>query len=241
MEEKPATIIKTDEDGREYFEWTPGKPIHIPPKRLIKSTGDNQFEILRDIIDLYCHSEIDCDPTYSVGNFYKTGLPQPKHKFDLYPQLEGVQEADSRKLPLDADSLNSIVFDPPFISGSIGEGNPKKGLTKERFSYFKNMKELWEYYDASLKEFYRILKPDGILIFKCQDCIESSKNFMTHCNVLNQAVAIGFDPLDLFILTAKVRPIQSNLKEQQHARKFHSYFWVFKKAECKVPYDLGQK
>ena len=220
-------------------EWTPGQEAWSPPRRIIKSVGDNQFSIMRDIVDLYCRGKIDCDPTYSVGNFYKTGLPQPKHKFDLVPQVDGVIEADSRKLPLEEASIESLMFDPPFISASINEG--KDGIMKKRFSYLKNMKLLWEYYNESLKEFYRVLKPNGVLVFKCQDVIESSKNWFTHCQVMNQAVELGFTPEDLFILTAKNRPIQSNLKEQQHARKFHSYYWVFEKKECKLPYTLENK
>jgi len=35
---------------------------------------------------------------------------------------------------------------------------------------FESFKELQEMYSSSLKEFYRILKQNGIVIFKCQDC-----------------------------------------------------------------------
>ena len=44
----------------------------------------------------------------------------------------------------------------------------------------------------------------------------------------NAATQSGFTAIDLFILIAKNRVI-GKFDKQHHARKFHSYFWVFKK------------
>ena len=49
------------------------------------------------------------------------------------------------------------------------------GIIKERFGYYRNVPELLTFYNEALLEFYRILEVDGILIFKCQDTIESGK------------------------------------------------------------------
>ena len=51
---------------------------------------------------------------------------------------------------------------------------------------------------------------------------------MTHCLVYNWALENGFYAKDLFILLSKQRIFNPNLK-QKHARKFHSYWWVFVK------------
>lgn len=72
------------------------------------------------------------------------------------------------------------------------------------------------------------------MIFKCQDVVFSAKNHFTHVWVMNEALKLGFYPKDLFILLARNRLTDG--RKQQHARKFHSYFWVFKKATCKVSY-----
>jgi hypothetical protein len=214
----------------------------IEPKKkkreIISSIGYDQLKILHDIVGLYCANKIDCDPTYSIGNFYKSGLvPQPRLKFDLTPQVEGVKQADSRHLPLEKESVESIVFDPPFVSGTASNG--KRGIIKERFSYMRKVKDLWVYYNESMNEFYRVLKPNGILVFKCQDSVEDHKNFFSHCEIMNQALNIGFEPVDVFILMAKNRIIQKKLNAQQHARKFHSYFWVFEKRKNRIPYGIG--
>ncbi|MBU2039950.1 MAG: cob(I)yrinic acid a,c-diamide adenosyltransferase, partial [Gammaproteobacteria bacterium] len=94
--------------------------------------------------------------------------------------------------------------------------------------------ELKTMYSNSLKEFYRILCLDGIVIFKCQDVVSGGLNLFSHCWIMYEAIKHGFYPKDLFILLAKNRITDG--RKQQHARKFHSYFWVFKKTKCKVDY-----
>ena len=200
---------------------------------IIRSVYDNQDDLLRGLMSLYCPDGFDLDVTYSKGVFYKN-IPEPKIKMDLFPQTSDTIKADSTKLPLKKESINSMVFDPPFVAASQNKGKP--GIIKTRFGYFKTTYNLWSMYSKSLKEAYRVLKPNGILIFKNQDCVDSSKQYFSHCFVMNEAVKFGFYPKDLFILIAKNRLI--NQKSQIHARKFHCYFWVFKKELCKVNYYL---
>jgi len=200
---------------------------------MIETVSSDQGEILNNICRLYCLSGFDLDPTYSTGVFYKN-VPKPKLKFDLNPQSLGVTKCDCRHLPLADSSLNSIVFDPPFICGSRKNGKP--GIIKERFGYYKNVPELLRFYEDALTEFYRLLAPEGILIFKCQDTIESGKQYLNHVSIINYASDIGFYPLDLFILLTRSVLISPNMLNQQHARKSHSYFLVFRKTKSLVSY-----
>lgn len=201
---------------------------------VIKTVSKSQSEILNSIIYLYCPHGFDIDPTYSKGNFYKD-VPEPKHKLDLSPQSEGVKEADSRQLPFPASSVGSIIFDPPFIGGSQRNGKP--GIIKERFGCYKNVPLLWKYYRDSMDEFHRILKPEGVLVFKCQDTIENSKQYLSHIEIITYAYSIGFYPLDLFVLIASNRLMSPSQAIQQHARKFHSYFLIFRKSKRLVHYS----
>ena len=200
---------------------------------IIKSVSDNQVEIISSIMSLYCPSGFDLDPTYSKGVFYKDIL-EPKLKYDLEPQIVGVIQADCRKLPLNSSSLASIMFDPPFVGGSRKDGKP--GIIKERFGYYKTVPILWKFYRDAIDEFYRLLKSDGILVFKCQDTVECCKQYLSHVEIINYAYKTGFYPLDLFVLTAKSRLISPNQRQQQHPRKYHSYFLVFRKAPRLVNY-----
>lgn len=191
---------------------------------IIKTTSFDQQEIIQNIIDLYCPDGIELDPTYSKGNFYK-GTQKPKYVYDLNPQNIEVIQADCRHLPHESDTIESIMFDPPFIA-AMPKGDAT-GIITKRFGYYKNVPiDLWNMYNDALIEFYRILKPNGVLIFKCQDTIEHNKQYLTHVEIIIKALGIGYYPKDMFILLAKNRIIGKHHHKQQHARKFHSYFLV---------------
>jgi len=206
-------------------------------KELVKSVYKDQQDIIRVVIRLYCPKGIDLDPTFSLGKFYSTSMP-PRLRFDIDPQIDGVVKADCRNLPLGNESVASIMFDPPFIVG-INSDNTRTGIINGRFGAYKSVEELWEMYHGALKEFHRLLKPNGILVFKCQDTISGGKQYLSHVEVINSAIQKGFYPIDLFILLADNRIIDPR-GEQQHARKFHSYFIVFRKGKCPVGYTEAQ-
>lgn len=203
---------------------------------MIKSISYNQEEIIKNIQLLYT-GDIECDPTYSKGNFYRN-INKPKHKFDINPQSEGVRYADCRRLPLKDNSIKSIMFDPPFLATKGISLNGEKGnIIANRFGVYPTEKELHQFYIDSMKEFYRILEDKGWLVFKCQDKVSSGKQYLSHVFVVNQAISIGFYPKDIFILVAKNRLTPEwQTKNQKHARKYHSYFLVFQKNGGKIAY-----
>lgn len=208
---------------------------------LIKSVSYSQTEIITQILNLHTTTkQIDIDPTYSKGNFYKnTGIESPKYKFDIKPQTDDCEYGDSRCLPISDEAIDVEMFDPPFLATtgkSLVESN-ENNIINKRFGVYPSEKELHQFYIDTLKESYRILKTNGILIFKCQDKVSSGKQYMSHCFIMNEAVKIGFYPKDLFILLAKNRLVADwQVKNQKNARKFHSYFWVFQKCNKKIEY-----
>lgn len=72
------------------------------------------------------------------------------------------------------------MFDPPFLAttGPSLRKNDDSNIIAKRFGTYKNEIELHQMYFDSMKEFYRILKPGGILIVKCQDKVSSGKQYM---------------------------------------------------------------
>jgi len=208
---------------------------------MIKSINYSQHEIIKNIISLHIPSGvIDCDPTYSKGNFYnKTEIQIPNYCSDIESKFDYVKEHSSDDIPVLGKTFNSIMFDPPFLAttGKSLDGDANNNIINKRFGVFKNEYQLHSYYISSLKEFYRILKTDGILIFKCQDKISSSKQYISHNFIINEAEKLGFYTLDIFILLAKNRIVADwQVKNQKNARKFHSYFLVFKKTHKKINY-----
>ena len=212
---------------------------------LVKSIGYDQGEIIRNILRLHVpEGKIDCDPTYSTGAFYNgTGVDPPALRFDIKPQAEGVVEADARHLPLPDASISCLMLDPPFLATkgkSLAEGTGNR--INRRFGVYPDEKSLHQMYVDIIREAYRVLKPDGILIFKCQDKVSSGKQYLSHVFVVNTAVAAGFYPKDLFVLLARNRLVADwQTRNQQHSRKFHSYFVVFQKRDIKIKYTEESK
>jgi hypothetical protein len=207
---------------------------------IIKSVDEDQGNIIKNIIKLHIPSgKIDCDITYSVGNFYKkTGIEQPTHKFDKFPQTEDSIKIED-KILLDDESIDSLMFDPPFVIGgvkNVKDYDDGSCIIGKRFAQYSSIEELMESYSTWIKESFRVLKKNGIFIVKCQDTVSGGKQFLTHNFVNNESVRCGFYPKDLFILIAKNRLIGPKHHNQQHARKFHSYFLVFKKEKFKNIY-----
>jgi len=192
---------------------------------LIKSISYDQEEILQNILTLYSGGKIDADVTYSKGNFYKGSIPPPKYCLDIDPKDPSIIKSCCTCLPFNDAQLESLIFDPPFI---VGAG--KNSKIGNRFSSFPTMKDLWMFYTQSLKEFNRVLGKNGILIVKCMDTVSSNKQHLSHVHFITEAEKLKFQCEDIFILLAKSRmPSHKNLKSQKHARKYHSYFLVFKR------------
>jgi hypothetical protein len=172
----------------------------------ITTIANTNNEAIRNIMKLHNIETFDLDCTYSIGYFWRN-LPQPKHKSDLLPKTEDIIKCSSDNTPFKDSSMNSIMFDPPFIIAGqkYKKNNDGSSIIAKRFEGFKNFKELKDLYFNTLKETYRILKDDGILVFKCQDTVSSGKNHFTHCMIMNMALHVGFYPKDLFVLVAKNR------------------------------------
>lgn len=191
---------------------------------MISSISYNQQEILLGIRKLFLEDkQFECDPTFSKGNFYPTDSQDeiPKYVFDIEPQYDFVKKADCRDLPLENDSINSLIFDPPFLV-KTGEGS----IIKDRFGEYDSIAALWDMYAQSIEEFSRIIKDSGYLVWKCQNMVMSGKQWWSVKHIIDSCDGV-FELVDEFILLARHRMERSGTYTQRHARKFHSYFLVF--------------
>ena len=212
----------------------------LPMRELIRSVSYSQSEIIQNILNLHVpQGKIDCDPTFSTGAFYRgTGISIPEYRFDIHPQSEDVIKADARHLPLSDRSIFCMVLDPPFLATKGKSLDMESGnCINKRFGVYPDEKSLHRCYVDMLREAHRVLKNNGILIFKCQDKVSSGKQYLSHVFIINKAVETGFYPKDLFILLARSRLTADWQKQHQiHARKYHCYFLVFQKNDRKIQY-----
>ena len=190
--------------------------------RVFKDDG----EVLKAISDIHLRGKwFDLDCTYSKGVFYNK-IPQPKIKSDISPLFDDVLMVDSTKMDaFTNNSLNSIVFDPPFLFRKRKSDNNDKMST--RFSYFNSYEDLTDMYSNSLSQFWRVLNKGGYLCFKCQDMTDG-KFYCTHNFIINKAQEIGFELKDIIIKATNLK-LQRDAKQQNCVAKVHSYWLVFKK------------
>lgn len=202
-----------------------------PPKRarVARTAYDSETELVLNMLKLYNGGEgVDLDPCYSTGNVWKgEALPHPKRIGDISPARPEITTMDTTQLAAEKDaSLASIFFDPPFLpSGKSGTG-----LMSARFSHFETMKDLYEMYEKSLQAFVRVLRKGGVLFFKCQDLVNFNRQHLIHVWIVNKAVELGFEVMDLFVLYKDKTPMMSSQwRNQVHARKNHCFYLVLKK------------
>lgn len=202
------------------------------PEKLLWLKGEiafslsyDQDKILKDIIRLHNNGQaFDVDCTYSKGVMWRQ-LPEPMFKFDINPQAQDVTKASADQLPLPDNTIQSIMFDPPFKSSKSNV----KGIVEQRFTAFESVDDLYLFYWYSLREFWRVLLPGGIVVIKCQDGVSGGHNHFAHYAVEWLARDVGFTEIDLFVLGSKSMLMSPNMRNQQHARKNHSFFLVFQK------------
>lgn len=232
---------------------------NIEYNEVIRSVSYSQHEILYNIMKLHNRGKpFDCDMTYSIGKFYgkfsvetangerrEIEIPQPRLKFDVCPQMDDVVKIEPNgKLPLEDGSIESIVVDLPFVicprtapSVVNDDGSKKRNIIFKRFSSYYPVGEMLESYEHWIQECYRVLKPNGVCVWKTQSTISGRKNIMTPYFSWIVAEETGFTTHDEFILCAHNRIHSGKIRTQEHARKFHSHFLVFKKdTKLKVDY-----
>ena len=195
----------------------------------IFSFFDNEQNCIKALLDIHNNGEpIQLDPMYNKGMFYKNTVIKPNLRFDLLADKNGydAQVGDATSLPLESNSIKCMILDPPFMFGTHGQ--TKNNVINKRYTMFDSFAELEKCHKGILKESYRVLQKNAILIFKCQDYTDS-KTTMTHCLVWQWAVEQGFYAKDIAILNLPKSKVYNGNLKQKHLRKTHCYFWVFQK------------
>jgi len=197
-------------------------------------------DILPDILRLYVpEGSVIADVTFGMGWFWKkvdtrkyTLLASDNSERIFNPQVEMWStiyrfQADFTELPFRDESLDAIIFDPPY-----GQGSTTTPLQTVGASYnlkpCKGPETVGEFYSNMQEEAIRIIKTNGVVIIKCQDMVNQHKQFWFHCDIWEEWSNRLWEFVDLFVLVQEHTPIMRHAY-QLHARKNHSYFWVARK------------
>lgn len=205
-----------------------GKPSN---NLVFSAMHGNNDEMFPHILSLYvAPGSVVADITYGKGVFWK-GVDKSAYQVRATDLATGT---DSRKLPYRANSIDCIVFDPPYMhtpggTAHVGHQNYEQyyannGMSSTGAKYHEAVLEL--YFETAV-EVKRVLKDAGIFIVKCQDEVCANQQRLTHVEIINNYASLGFSVEDLFVIMRLNKPGMSRVARQVHARKNHSYFMVF--------------
>lgn len=177
------------------------------------------------------------DITYGKGVFWKQ---VPKGQYNLLA-TDLITGTDCRHLPYLSNTIDCVVFDPPYMHtpGGTAHANHQnyeayyRNNGTENGSSKKYHEAVLELYSQAGNEAIRVLRNKGIFIVKCVDEVCSNQQRLTHVEIINEYVQMGFIIEDLFVVMRKNKPGVSRMIKQAHARKNHSYFLVFRKSNSK--------
>jgi hypothetical protein len=147
----------------------------------------------------------------------------------LIPSKKYYLTADMRALPYRERSIDVVVLDPPYIH------NPGTHMTDSRYNNAATTQGMYhrdilrELYCRGIQEARKVLRPGGLLFVKGKDEVESGQQQWSHRELYDAALRCGFAGQDLFILVASATTSLLRWERQLHARKNHSYLWVFQK------------
>lgn len=189
-------------------------------------------ELFPDILALYVpKGSRVLDMTYGKGVFWSkvNEADWLLERNDINPGL-GDHHDDFRAMEWQDKYFDVVVLDPPYLFGSShlqadeldGYGNNDRSG--------RGAVEVLALYLAGADEATRVLVPTGIFIVKCQDGVESGRQYWMHWHLMTQIMARNFACVDLFVLVRNSVPVMRH-DHQVHARKNHSYFLVFRRGK----------
>jgi hypothetical protein len=203
------------------------RPIDGPLPRDVRTIHGNNSALIAAVAHLYLPDEaIIADVTRGMGVFWRRFIP--RHRLLIGSDLREVAgvklRADFRQLPYADACIDVVVIDPPYTHCGHYLNNHRYGS-----ALTDNMRhrEIVGLYRAGMTEALRVLKPGGTLWVKCQD-ENDGQQYWTHCEIKNVAGDLGMRSEDLFVLAPRPAPTR-RWQRQKHARKAHSYLWIFRK------------
>lgn len=170
-------------------------------------------------------SDFTLDPTYGRGRWWTVWRPEVLVAHDI--REDGV---DFTELPYLDGTFDAVTFDPPYVS--VG-GRRTTGLSDFHDRYGledapKSPADLQHLIDRGLGEMFRVVKPGGIVLVKCQDYVSSGRLWLGTHWTLTTAMDLGFVIVDRLEHIGAPRP-QPPGRRQVHARRNLSTLFVLRR------------
>jgi len=172
------------------------------------------------------------DATVNHGRFWE-GLSWNVVGMDINPRCHPDVVGDNRAMPFRDRCFDVVVYDPPHIPN---QGKDRSKDFNERFGLVLKSAATHGYnfthlYPPFVKEAYRVLRTEGVLLCKIADYIHGHRFQWAHVEVIRAAEAGGFTACDCIVKIRKGPIVDPRWKTAHHARRQHCYWLVFRKSD----------
>lgn len=173
------------------------------------------------------------DATYNAGRFWKGSMRQVV-SMDINARHNPMIVGDNREMKgVKSSSFGAVVYDPPHV-GPQGRDKSKKKFDVDFGATVECGKEhdwnLSYLYPPFLKQAKRVLKPEGLLLAKITDMVNSHKSKWPHCDFMRMAEEAGFMVCDLIVKIRNGPMVSNKWNTAYHARKRHCFWIVCRKS-----------
>ena len=208
-QERPYIAYPSVWDGEdnELLEWMLDFYPHIAPKRIL-------------------------DATVNGGRFWR-GSKRKIIGLDIARTHRPSIVGDNAMMPFKKSAFGVVVYDPPHIPN---QGRDKQKDFNTRFGLGQRSPKEHGYnfahlYPPFVKEAFRVLKPDGILLCKIADYIHNHQYQWAHVDFIQAAISAGFCACDCIIKVRKGPIVDPKWTTAHHSRRRHCYWLVFRKSD----------
>jgi hypothetical protein len=200
-------------------------------RTVTRTVAGTNAELLQSVARLYIpDGALVADVTFGRGVFWqKTGRRFAVVSSDIMTKADVL--ADCRQLPYRAQTFDAVVFDPPYVH----DAHPRmvfndryRGAETQGRGF--SVEDILELYQCGMTEAARILKSRGRLFVKGMDQVSNGRQYWLSHDLPDIADDLGMFQRDQFILVPTAPPSSNRWKRQIHARKSHSFLWVFERS-----------
>ena len=224
-------------------------PFNAEPKRFAEpAVGETQrtytayrsvwegedSELLEWMLDFYPHKapKLILDATVNGGRFWR-GSKRKIIGLDISQEHRPSVVGDNTSMPFRDVYFDVVVYDPPHIPN---QGRDKQKDFNTRFGLGQRSAKEHGYnfahlYPPFVREAYRVLKHDGILLCKIADYIHNHRYQWAHVDFIQAATAAGFCACDCIIKTRNGPIVDPKWNVAHHSRRVHVYWLVFRKSD----------